>query len=82
MRGSQFGLIAQAGALLCTGSLSRGERAGVRGEHYRDPSRVESPYAHFSFVRFVIEAIPHRFKANKWKVFMRFLTASHWRCTI
>ena len=25
-----------------TGSLSRGERAGVRGEHYRGLSRVDS----------------------------------------
>ena len=30
-RGSQFGLLAQPGTLPVTGSLSRGERAGVRG---------------------------------------------------
>ena len=34
MRGSHFGLIAQPAALPVTGSLSRGERAGVRGSHF------------------------------------------------
>ena len=33
-RGSQFGLIAQPDALRVTGSLSRGERAGVRGSQF------------------------------------------------
>ena len=52
------------------------------GERYREPSRVELPDTHFPFVRFVVEAVKHRVEAKKWKGFMRFLTASHRRCTI
>ena len=42
-----------------TGSLSHGERAGVRGEHYRGPSRVNCANAYFLFVRLAVVVLIH-----------------------